>query len=103
MQDDQDWEECIEVDVKGEAPLYILIPGPWLEEEGVGDVPQARGDHQTHPHHVHEDHIQQELKKSPEMNAQDQRETSLNKTNVQISQPVNFPNRGYDEPSRKEN
>ena len=69
MQDDQDWEECIEVDIKGEAPLHILVPWPRLKQKGVGDVPQGRGDHQAHPHHVNEYHVQKEFQKSPEMNA----------------------------------
>ena len=95
VKDDQDWEKCIEVNIKRESPLNILVPHPWLEQEGVGYVPQGRGNHQAHSHHVHEYHIEEEFQESPEMNAQYQGKPGLqNKIRkVEMDFPENMSDR----------
>ena len=48
MKNYEDWDEGIEVDIKTESPLHVLLPNCRLQEELVGHVPQTRGYHQTY-------------------------------------------------------
>ena len=57
------------MNIKREAPLHIRVPHPGFHQEGVGYVPEGRGDHQADPHHVHEYHIQKKLYESKEMDS----------------------------------
>ena len=44
----EDWDEGIEVDIKTESPLHVLLSNCRLEQELVGHVPQTRGYHKTY-------------------------------------------------------
>ena len=44
VEDDEDWDECVEVNIKAEAPLYVLITEVGLQQL-VGHVPQTSRDH----------------------------------------------------------
>ena len=48
MEDHEDWNEGIEVNIKTEAPLHVLLSDGGLQQEFVGQVPQTRGNHKTH-------------------------------------------------------
>ena len=48
MEDHEDWNEGIEVNIKTEAPLHVLLSDGGLQQEFVGHVPQTRGNHKTH-------------------------------------------------------
>ena len=47
MKDHEDWDEGIEVNIKAEAPLHVLLSDGRLQQEFVGNVPQTRGYHKT--------------------------------------------------------
>ena len=47
MKDHEDWDEGIEVNIKAEAPLHVLLSDGRLQQEFVGHVPQTRGYHKT--------------------------------------------------------
>lgn len=62
VQDDEDGEECVEVDVEGEAPLHVVIAlVARLDQVLVRDRPEQSGHHQTHADTVHEYHIKEEF------------------------------------------
>ena len=44
MKDHEDWDEGIEVNIKAEAPLHVLITEIGLEKL-VGDVPETSRNH----------------------------------------------------------
>lgn len=48
MQDHEDRDEGIEVNIKTESPLYVLLSYCGLQQEFVRQVPQTRSYHQTH-------------------------------------------------------
>ena len=39
MEDHEDWNEGIEVNIKTEAPLHVLLSDGGLQQEFVGHVP----------------------------------------------------------------
>ena len=47
VEDDQDGDESIEMNIKAEAPLHVLLSDGRLQQEFVGNVPQTRGYHKT--------------------------------------------------------
>ena len=93
----EDRNEGVEMNIKTEAPLYILISHGGFHQPVVGDVPQSCSDHQTnleiiflvnnqkqtveesifYPDEIHKYHVEQKFYKSPEVDAEDEREASL--------------------------
>lgn len=67
VKDHEDWDEGIEMDIKTETPLHVLVSEVGFQQEFVGDPPETRGYHETNSNQVNEYHIEQELDKSPEM------------------------------------
>lgn len=39
VQDDQQWVESVEVDIKGVTPLHVKVPAGLLQQVSVGDEP----------------------------------------------------------------
>ena len=47
VEDDQDGDESIEMNIKAEAPLNVLISEIWFQQELVRHKPETCGNHQT--------------------------------------------------------
>ena len=62
--------EGIEMDIKTESPLHILVPQIGFQQEFVGDPPEARCNHESNSDQINEYHIDEELDESPKMNSQ---------------------------------
>jgi len=68
VEDDQDGDESIEMNIKAEAPLNVLISEIGFQQELVRHKPETCGNHQTNPNKIHEYHINQELDEAPQVN-----------------------------------
>jgi len=77
MQDHEDGDEGIEVNVKTESPLHVLLHRVHggLHQELVGHVPETRGHHKPHPNEIHKYDIQQKFHKPREVDSQHKRES----------------------------
>lgn len=64
------------MNIETEAPLNILVPVAWFDQEFVTNVPETCGDDQTNTDTINEDDVQQELEEAPEVNAEDKWKSS---------------------------
>jgi len=75
VKNDQQRKKCVQVHVKTESPLYVLIFISRFDKKFVADVPQKGGDDTPHSYQVHKYDIQQKFYKSNKVDTKRDGET----------------------------